>query len=255
MSIRIMSLVWDNFQRGGSEKLAMLALADWCNDQGGSLYPSISAIAKKINTSECQARRIVHGLIDEGYLSVIGNHAGGNPGQARQYLLNVEKLTTPSVDATPSIDATPSTHARRPLAPMHVTPSVDASLTTNNHQIEPPIKPKRATATRLPSDWVPSDADILYCKTKRPDLNVSDVAEAFLDHWLAAPGAKGKKEDWAATWRTWVRSPYQKPPPTRPYESEKDRGRREVFEVLCGGRKNEPVANERDITGIAERVG
>ena len=72
-----MTLVWDNFTRGGSEKLAMLALADWCNDQGGSLHPSISGIAKKINVSESQARRIIHGLIDEGYLTVIANHEGG----------------------------------------------------------------------------------------------------------------------------------------------------------------------------------
>ena len=80
MSIRVMSLVWENFTAGGTEKLAMLALADWCNDDGGSLYPSISAIAKKINVSESQARRIVHKLIYDGYLSVIGNHAGGDPG-------------------------------------------------------------------------------------------------------------------------------------------------------------------------------
>ena len=63
MSVEVMSLVWKNYPKGGSEKLAMLALADWCNDQGGSLHPSINAIARKINVSESQARRIVHELI------------------------------------------------------------------------------------------------------------------------------------------------------------------------------------------------
>ena len=143
-----MSLVWDNFNRGGSEKLAMLALADWCNDQGGSLHPSIASIAKKINVSESQARRIIHGFIDSGYLSVVANHGGGNPGQSRHYKLNVEIILTPSTDATPCMDATPSTHARdplhgcaRPLAPMRETPSTHDTLTTMNHHItikEPP---------------------------------------------------------------------------------------------------------------------
>lgn len=254
MSIRVMSLVWDNFNRGGSDKLAMLALADWCNDLGGSLYPSIASIAKKINTSDCQARRIVHGLIDEGYLSVVGNHAGGNPGQARQYQMNLQKLSTPSVDATPSMDATPSTHARLPLAPMRVTPSAHASLTTNEPSIEPPIKSKAAPATRLPADWKPSADDLAFCKAKRPDLNPADVADSFVDYWIAQAGAKGRKADWHATWRNWIRNQRQAAPPK--YESEKDRSRRETLEGLTGVKRNDAAnSTERDITAYAERVG
>lgn len=125
MSVKVMSLVWENFNRGGSEKLAMLALADWCNDEGGSLHPSISGISKKINVSESQARRIIHKFIDEGYLTVIANHDGGNPGQSRHYKLNVNllKISTPSMDATPRISDTPRTHAT-PSA--NATPSMDA---------------------------------------------------------------------------------------------------------------------------------
>lgn len=138
MSIYAMNLVWQNYQRGGSEKLALLALADWCDDQGGNLFPSMGAIARKISASESQARRIIHGLIEEGILQVVGNHNGGAPGQSRQYRLNVEKLAeTPCADATPSMDATPSTGARdglhgcaRRVSPMTPKPP----LTINNHQ-------------------------------------------------------------------------------------------------------------------------
>ena len=146
MSLKVMTLVWENFNRGGSEKLAMLALADWCNDQGGSLHPSISSIAKKICVSESQARRIIHGFIDDGYLSVIANHDGGNPGQSRHYKLNVDKLSTPSADATPSTDARDPLHGcARPLAPMRETPSAHDTRTTINHHItviEPPLRKK-----------------------------------------------------------------------------------------------------------------
>lgn len=62
-----------------------------------------------------------------------------------------------------------------------------------------------ATGTRLPADWRPTEADIEYCKTERPDLRPSLVATNFYDYWIGVAGAKGRKMDWSATWRTWVR--------------------------------------------------
>ena len=92
MSIRVMSLVWDDFPRGGSDKLVMLAMADWCNDQGGSLHPSHAAVAKKCCMSRVQAQRIIRLLEAEGWLLVVGNQYGGAPGMTKQYRLNIEKL-------------------------------------------------------------------------------------------------------------------------------------------------------------------
>ena len=68
-----MSFVWDGFPASGSEMLVMLALADWCNDEGGSLHPSMRAVAEKVRVSEKQARRIVRGLEEAGYIKVVGN--------------------------------------------------------------------------------------------------------------------------------------------------------------------------------------
>lgn len=62
-----------------------------------------------------------------------------------------------------------------------------------------------ATGSRLPADWKPNLADTEYCKTERPDLLPSKVAQNFYDYWIAIPGAKGRKLDWSATWRGWVR--------------------------------------------------
>lgn len=158
MSIRVMSLVWDNFNRGGSDKLVMLALADWCNDQGGSLHPSMATIARKVNLTEKQARVIVHRLIDEGWITVVGNVYGGNPGQSRQYLVNLKKLSTPPVEVTPPVVVTPPASVTPPLEvtpPVEVrdpsrggsfTPPVDGSLST----IEPP-KNHQDTLSALPA--------------------------------------------------------------------------------------------------------
>lgn len=67
-------------------------------------------------------------------------------------------------------------------------------------------KPKQQRGSRLPADWSPSSADAMFCKTERPDLDVSKTADRFRDYWHAQPGAKGSKLDWSATWRNWVRN-------------------------------------------------
>lgn len=113
MSIRCMELVWASFPGSGSELLAMLVMANWSDDQGGNLFPSIAAVGKRIRCSESQARRVLHKLIDAGWLTVVGNASGGAPGTSRHYRINVAKLSgTASACATPRVDATPRIHAR-----------------------------------------------------------------------------------------------------------------------------------------------
>lgn len=74
---------------------------------------------------------------------------------------------------------------------------------TSNHK--PKEEQSAARGTRLPDDWRPSPEDQAYCKKERPDLLLSAVAQNFYDYWIAQPGAKGRKADWSATWRGWVR--------------------------------------------------
>lgn len=62
-----------------------------------------------------------------------------------------------------------------------------------------------ASGSRLPKDWKPSPEDTEYCKTERPDLLPSKVAQNFYDYWIAKAGKDGRKTDWSATWRSWVR--------------------------------------------------
>jgi hypothetical protein len=63
-----------------------------------------------------------------------------------------------------------------------------------------------ARSARLPDDWVPTSEDVAFCRAERPDLDVGSVANQFRDYWVAQPGAKGRKLDWPATWRNWVRN-------------------------------------------------
>lgn len=77
------------------------------------------------------------------------------------------------------------------------TPSVDNST------------PKAsAQGARLPADWVLPKSLGVWAAAEQPTWtpeHIRKVAAAFKDHWIAQPGIKGRKTDWAATWRNWVR--------------------------------------------------
>lgn len=64
-------------------------------------------------------------------------------------------------------------------------------------------KESDARATRLPDDWKPDEG--LRVFTKGLGLDPDVVHSGFVDYWKGAPGAKGRKQDWPATWRNWCR--------------------------------------------------
>lgn len=65
MSLAVMNNVWSHCRLDGTHLIAMLALADWSNDQG-ECDPSYNQLAKKIRRTPRQTRRIVARLIDLG---------------------------------------------------------------------------------------------------------------------------------------------------------------------------------------------
>jgi len=92
MAVRVLSKVWDGFPEGGTELLALLALADWSDDEG-RCYPSIKSIAKKMRLKERQAQRVVNKLINDGFVKILSNKFGGAPGATRQYQIIISTLT------------------------------------------------------------------------------------------------------------------------------------------------------------------
>jgi len=80
-------------------------------------------------------------------------------------------------------------------------------------------KPKEGSdvrGSRLPEDWHPSAEETAFCKTERPDLRPSEVAERFYNYWTSVPGAKGRKLNWTRTWQNWVRDEKQSKPHAPP---------------------------------------
>lgn len=71
----------------------------------------------------------------------------------------------------------------------------------------PAAKPKREqTGSRLPDDWQPDDQLVTWAKSERPDLNIATQTASFRDYWRSQPGQKGRKSDWPATFRNWIRN-------------------------------------------------
>jgi hypothetical protein len=63
-------------------------------------------------------------------------------------------------------------------------------------------------ASRLPDDWQPDEEMIAWALGEQPTWNPAHarkVGEIFRDYWIAQPGAKGRKTNWLATWKNWVR--------------------------------------------------
>lgn len=83
-------------------------------------------------------------------------------------------------------------------------PSHISSLCSDIPPVTPPM-PVRPDprGTRLPEDWEPTDEMRSYALSL--NLNPTDVGENFRDYWISAAGAKARKADWLATWRSWCR--------------------------------------------------
>ena len=170
------NLVWEHFPKGGSEKLIMLRFADHANNNGERIFPSIKTLSLAVCLSESQTRRIVHKLIDEGWVAVVANAKGGAPGRTRRYKLNLEKLartgdTNPrgSADAKrrASAEARDSSHGCiKGVASVRERASVNESRTINNHQLTTNKQPRlteqliaqgffqRAPLTEEQRDWI-----------------------------------------------------------------------------------------------------
>lgn len=67
MSLEAVSIVMNNFKRGGSEKLAMIVLADWCNWDGIVSF-SIPSLSEKICLDDQSTAVIINALGEGGYL-------------------------------------------------------------------------------------------------------------------------------------------------------------------------------------------
>ncbi|MFV8385984.1 helix-turn-helix domain-containing protein [Vibrio parahaemolyticus] len=94
MSVKIMSYVWDIPAFKGSDKLVMLCLADFANEDG-FCWPSIETIARKSGVSISTVKAVLKKLASEQWLTKKNQFKkidGKSVRASNQYLLHVARL-------------------------------------------------------------------------------------------------------------------------------------------------------------------
>lgn len=90
MSVKLLGYALDTDLKG-NDKLALIALCDFASDDGGSCYPSMETLGKKMTSSARTAQRVTARFRDCGLITPVKNAKGGN-GKTVHWQINVEML-------------------------------------------------------------------------------------------------------------------------------------------------------------------
>lgn len=157
MSIKVMTDVWAYADCKGSELLILLALADFSDDNGENIYPSMQTLAKKSRLSEPQARRVVQNLVKLGLIEITekgGWQRGRN--RSNSYRIKLETLL-----AARGIILIPPPSRERDHPPRADDTTVVSPTRDDppyNHYKKPPLKDKRPPSGR--KSYHPEDYDL-----------------------------------------------------------------------------------------------
>lgn len=69
-----------------------------------------------------------------------------------------------------------------------------------------PAPKDRKLGTRLPDEFMPSPEMFTWFRKNCPNVDGKREHAQFCDYWHAKPGKDGRKVDWQATWRNWMRT-------------------------------------------------
>jgi hypothetical protein len=204
-----MNLVWKHSQHAGTGRLMLLALADYADDNGNNIYPSIAALAAKCRMSARNVNHVLLALQASGELVVQQNDG---PHGTNRYQLRLEPVA-PLKDASPlqppsAPEASFTPEERFTLKPASSTPeagvlkplkaaSPEPSL---NHQ-EPPERPRKRGERNCPKAFsVTADLEG-WAQAQGFRVNLDVETSRFRDYTFKRPIT-----DWPGAWRNWIRN-------------------------------------------------
>ena len=68
-----------------------------------------------------------------------------------------------------------------------------------------PTPKKQTRATTLPEGWVPDKRVIDQMRAEHPNIDLRAEHMKFTDYFNSVAGQRGRKRDWNAAWRNWIR--------------------------------------------------
>lgn len=125
MSIKLMSQVWES-DLPSEQKYTLLALADYANDDGENVYPSVGTLARKTSLSPRTVQRHLRALEADGLIEA---HA-----EARQHRPTTYRIRGDRLSPLPA------------RGDMHVVPGVTSTTPRGDtvspeSSVEPPVEP------------------------------------------------------------------------------------------------------------------
>ena len=165
MSVKIMSWVWEQ-DIPTTKKMLLLAIADHSDDDGDNSWPSKHLLAKKVNVTEGQIRRLLRELETDGWIHTSLRSGGSNrvsPDRRPnlyQILLTRGRMDAPSGNSvvmrsdergrTGAPYGGAGVHERgRTDAPQTISESSEPSLATDEHTTHVGSEPRVQKKDRL----------------------------------------------------------------------------------------------------------
>lgn len=205
MSVQATTWVWNYSQAEGNARLVLLAIADGANREGKHSCQSVPTVAEMCKLSERTVQRKITELIGIGELVKVGTSG--------RYGTHVYDLTllSPRQNVTPdNMGADPRQNVHDDLtllSPNPINPNIPKGIyPSSGAQKAHPTKQARS----LPEGWMP-DPDVVQqmqdeLRRMGKQIDFEFEHRKFTDHFNSVGGAKGRKKDWNATWRNWMRT-------------------------------------------------
>lgn len=220
---------WARHQKVGKgpAKSVLMALADYANEHFVA-YPSVDALIAWTEQDRKTVLANLDRLKEAGWITDTGDRTGRTR-QVVVYQINLSRGTEVKIGPRElSTGPKPERSQKRNGSENGTVPNSTGNSPNSDvkqSQIPPETVPKTghgtvrnsseqegnsgARGTRLPDNWTLTRALGEWALAEQPTWTVDHVrkvAEKFADHWRAQPGQKGRKTDWPATWRNWVRT-------------------------------------------------
>ena len=169
------------------------------NQSHGFAWPSLETLAARIGVHRATVIASTQRLQAQGYFQIV---SGGGRRRSNRYKPNFGIVERKS--SFPTEREASASDLGRVSTEERIASSRQESSYEN--PVKNPSWPDEGTArgTRLPEDVaLPEEWLSWALREGHPEPAVE--FDRFRDYWIAQPGQKGRKTNWFATWRNWVR--------------------------------------------------
>lgn len=161
-------------------------------------------LADETGLSPDQAYRAVLALRAGGFIDVTEHRIGGNYDRTKSYR---------TVVAARAVDCANSRNGVCDSAQCDCANSRNVPLLSDvkSSSVQPKAKKAQKRATSLDDSGFVVTAELVqWTRVNAPAVDGAIEADKFFDYWKAVGGQRGRKTDWTATFRNWMRTAQQR---------------------------------------------